>query len=61
MPNAGALVQKSTKSPGYFARAFRGKSGTLLLHFRWKPKEISPVSVPRGHGKTVEAFKALAK
>jgi hypothetical protein len=34
MPNAVASMQKSTKSPGYFARAFRGKSGTLLLHFR---------------------------
>jgi hypothetical protein len=53
LPNTVAFVQKSTQSPGDFARAFRGKSGTLLLHFRWKHKEISPVSVPRGRSKTV--------
>jgi hypothetical protein len=39
-PDTVAFVQKSTKSPGDFARAFRGKSGTLLLHFRWKHKAI---------------------
>jgi hypothetical protein len=56
MPNTVAFVQKSTKSPGYFARAFRGKSETLLLHFRWKHKEISPLSVPRGRSKTVSVL-----
>jgi hypothetical protein len=54
-PNTVAFVQKSTESPGDSARALRGKSGTLLLHFRWKHKEISPVSVPRGRSKTVES------
>jgi hypothetical protein len=52
-PDTVASVQKSTESPGDFARAFRGKSVTLLLHFRWKHKEISTVSVPRGRSKTV--------
>jgi hypothetical protein len=27
-----------------------------LLHFRWKHKEISPVSVPRGRSKTVSVL-----
>jgi hypothetical protein len=55
-PDTVASVQKSTKSPADFARALRGKSGTLLLDFRWKHKEISPVSVLRGRGKTVSVL-----